>query len=253
MGADILIIVPRAITCYLITPMEPLHIGPIALGNIPRIIAVFDHIMAPGDIARIYAQGARLAEIRFDLLPVSFKEALAFASALRAASPFGIIGTLRSTPHNKSNRLSLFQDIFPLVDCIDIEIDAAIRDRVIASAKGKTIIVSHHDFDKMPDKKEIMAIGGDARRAGAHIVKIAGMAHSTEEAARLLAYSKSAPYPMIAIAMGDAGADARIEALKNGSLATYAYTGSAPVAPGQRSVSEIASRLLVDYPDFLKS
>ncbi len=223
--------------------IKDFFLGPVALGRIPRIIAVFDQVVSANDLVRIYNEGARLAEIRFDLLQVSFKDSLIFAETIRKAAPFGIIATLRETGSNKANRVQMFRQIMPLVDAFDIEIDSPIKDEVIQSASDKVAIVSHHDFDKMPSDQELESLADEALKSHAKIVKIAGMAKSRDDAERMILFTKSAKYPVIAIAMGEAGAYARIEALKYGSVATYAFIGSKPVAPGQRSVKEIADIL----------
>jgi 3-dehydroquinate dehydratase type I len=230
--------------------MPPLSIGPVALGKIPRIIAVFDRVVPAAEAARVHQLGAGLAEIRFDLLNAPFEQALAFAKALRASAPFGIIGTLRETPQNKAARLDMFKKLIPLVDGIDIELEAQLRPEIILAAAGKTIIVSHHDFEKMPLEKDLIAISNEARKAGADIVKIAGTAKRTEDTNLLLNFCGRATYPMIAVVMGDAAGDARIEALKKGSIATYAFTGSVAVAPGQRSVADMAAKLREIFPAF---
>jgi 3-dehydroquinate dehydratase I len=230
--------------------MPPLSIGPVALGKIPRIIAVFDRVFVATEAARVHQLGASLAEIRFDLLNVPFEQALVFAKTLRASAPFGIIGTLRETPQNKASRLTMFQKLIPLVDAVDIELFTDIGAEAVRAAAGKTIIVSYHDFDKMPEEKDLIALSNEARKLGADIVKIAGTAKRPEESARLLNFCRRATYPMIAIVMGEAAADARVEALKKGSIATYAFTGLTAVAPGQRSVADMASKIKEAFPAF---
>jgi 3-dehydroquinate dehydratase I len=230
--------------------MSKIKIGPISLGALPRIIAVLDRHLTSQELARLYQEGARLAEIRFDLLPGPFEKDLAFAETVRNAAPFGLLGTLRETPKNLLDRLEMFTRIIPLIDGVDIEIDSPIRDSVIRNAHGKTLIVSHHDFEKMPGDIALTTLAKTALKAGADIVKIAGLAQSAQDAARLLDFAAKADFPIIAIAMGEAGMNARVEALKRGSLATYAFTGDAPVAPGQRGVRKIAEILKKSFPGF---
>jgi len=230
--------------------MGQLAIGAVTLGKIPRIIAVFDRVFTALEAARVHQLGASLAEIRFDLLNVPFEQALIFAKTLRASAPFGIIGTLRETPQNKTSRPDMFKKLIPLVDAIDIELYTNIGTEIVQAAAGKTIIVSYHDFDKMPEEKDLVALSNDARKMGADIVKIAGTAKRPEESARLLNFCRRATYPMIAIVMGEAAADARLEALKKGSIATYAFTGSVGVAPGQRSVADMAAKIKEAFPAF---
>ncbi|MFH0921585.1 MAG: type I 3-dehydroquinate dehydratase [Fibrobacterota bacterium] len=221
----------------------PLKIGPVELGKRPRIIAVVDAFLPKPELKRQFDQGAAIAEIRFDLLPGDPREALRYAKTVREAASFGILGTLRETPANTMLRYDLFRRFLPDVDAVDIEIDAPINRQVISLSKGKTVIVSHHDFQKTPAETELFSMAENARKQGAHIFKIAAMAKTPDDCTRLLGFIKKSPLPVIVIVMGELGKPARTEALRLGSLAGYAFTGEAPVAPGQLSVAEMAASL----------
>jgi len=220
-----------------------LKIGPVELGITPRIFAVVNSFLPRPELKRLFDQGAALVEIRFDLLPGDAREALRYAKTVHEAAPFGILGTLRETFSNKSLRYDLFNRFIPDVDAIDIEIDAPINRQVIALAKGKTVIASHHDFNATPADSALLSMAETARKLGAHIFKIAAMAKTEEECARLLGFIQKSPLPVIVIVMGEFGNSARKEALQLGSLAGYAFTGSAPIAPGQLSVAEMAAAI----------
>jgi 3-dehydroquinate dehydratase type I len=224
--------------------MNPtLKIGAVELGRTPRIIAVIDSFLPKPELKRHFDQGATLAEIRFDLLPGDPRETLRFAKTVREAAPFGVIGTLRETAANRSIRFDLFRRILPDVDAIDIEIDAVFNRQLIAQARKKTVIVSYHDFNITASDSELFSMAENAKNLGADIFKIAAQAKTHEDAGRLLAFIKKCPLPIIAIVMGEFGRAARVEALRLGSLAGYAFTGEAPVAPGQLSVAEMAASI----------
>jgi 3-dehydroquinate dehydratase type I len=220
-----------------------LKIGPVELGRTPRIIAVIDSFLPKPELKRHYDQGATLAEIRFDLLPGDPREALRFAKTVREAAGFGILGTIRETAVNKAIRFDLFRRVLPDLDAFDIEINAPFARQLIAQANKKTVIVSHHDFNITASDSELFSMAETAKKLGAHIFKIAAQAKTHEDATRLIAFIKKCPLPVIVIVMGEFGRAARVEALRQGSLAGYAYTGESPVAPGQLSVAEMAAAI----------
>jgi len=137
----------------------------------------------------------------------------------------------------------------PFVDAVDIEIDASINREIIAMARGKTIIVSEHDFEKMPDLSHLEKIASKANSLGATIIKIAAMAHNRQDVVRLMEFTAAKRNNLVTIAMGNYGAISRVLAPVFGSLFTYGFVKKS-VAPGQLSLHKLVEELRLYYPGF---
>lgn len=132
-----------------------------------------------------------------------------------------------------------------LADMIDIElmdeageIDAEwLRGQIDEVHRfGGKVIVSHHDFDKMPEPAALLDIVKDMYTMGADICKVAAMAADKKEAENMLKVcallTKKNIGPLIMLAMGEAGMATRVAAGRYGSCITFA-SGRAESAPGQ--------------------
>lgn len=101
---------------------------------------------------------------------------------------------------------------------------------------GAKVILSHHDFDCMPDPSEIVDLVKTMYRLGADVCKVAAMAYNSEDAKTLLKatafLSKNGIGPLIMLAMGDAGKSSRVAGGRYGSCITFA-AGTTESAPGQ--------------------
>jgi 3-dehydroquinate dehydratase-1 len=230
--------------------MPPIKIGNTELGRLPRIAAVIDRPMEPSALMRLSDLGVTLVELRFDLIGLEARSAAGFAKQVKGLGKFGVIGTLRETLQNTLARFAFFKTVLPVIDCVDIEISSDINARVIQAARGKTVIVSHHDFEKTPEVPELRAMMEKAFDLGAHIFKIAAQAGAKEDVERLMEFAQKCGRPVVAIPMGPLGEDARVGGFTAGSLFTYAFTGDKPVAPGQLSVKEVSARLCKLFTDF---
>ena len=111
------------------------------------------------------------------------------------------------------------------------------------------VILSHHDFDCMPDPAEIVDIVKTMYRLGGDVCKVAAMAYDSEDAKMLLKatafLSKNNIGPLIMLAMGDAGKSSRVAGGRYGSCITFA-AGTEASAPGQVDVYTMKN-LLEDY------
>ncbi len=132
-----------------------------------------------------------------------------------------------------------------LVDFIDIELydkdgvfhEDWLREQIDeAHLHGVKVILSHHDFEKMPSPAELVEIVKEMYKAGADICKIAAMAADKTDAENLL---KAAAFltkhnigPLIMLAMGEAGMVTRVAGGRYGSYVTFA-SGKESSAPGQ--------------------
>jgi 3-dehydroquinate dehydratase-1 len=229
--------------------MTTVMLGNVELGSIPGVVAVIDRLRPVAAIGELPGKGATILEIRVDCISEPFSAVVEYARELRTTVNIPLIGTIRETEHIGDNRLSLFTQLMPVIDAVDIEIDADITREVISLAHEKTVIVSEHDYEETPDEKKLEKTVLTATSLGADIVKIAVMAHNREDVTRLLMFTQSRSENLVTIAMGEVGAISRIAAPLFGSLFTYAYITDA-VAPGQLSLEETVAELKRFYPGF---
>ncbi len=111
-------------------------------------------------------------------------------------------------------------------DYVDVEWQAG-WDDLIRSRRGQNIVLSTHDYERMPG--DLADRYRALRATGAEIVKIAARAHSLSETLRLLEVGAGEPGRVL-VAMGPAGTASRVLPDRFGSAWTYAGDG---VAPGQ--------------------
>lgn len=130
---------------------------------------------------------------------------------------------------------------------VDIELKTApgLRDPLIheAKARGTQTIVSWHNFTTTPSTPALRTILQEQYRTGATIGKIITMAHTIDDALRVLALQVEAAeigLPLIAFCMGRAGVISRVATLGLGGFMTYAAAdGSQGTAPGQLTISSL--------------
>lgn len=137
------------------------------------------------------------------------------------------------------------------VDLIDIELftgDEAITDIVeFAHNNGVKVIISNHDFDKTPDKEEIINRLYKMQELNADLPKIAVMPKTTSDLLILLCaademINKHAKTPIITISMSGLGVISRIAGEIFGSAITFGAS-KAVSAPGQIEVNELYKAL----------
>ena len=215
----------------------------------PAVALIIDEYLDIEKIVEYKNRGVALFEIRFDLLDEPFEKAFEYAKKIKEKTDLPLIGTIRKTEYNSGLRVGFFEKILTVVDAVDIEIEAEIAKDVadLSDRLGKVLIVSEHDFKKMPDKNGLDRIVSDSLEIGADVVKIAATSKSLKETASLLDYTYNADIPMVSIAMGDFGKISRMGAMFFGSLYTYTFV-SKSVAPGQINLDEIISDINKYYP-----
>lgn len=127
------------------------------------------------------------------------------------------------------------------VDLIDVELmmDETIVNRLITKAHdcGVNVISSNHDFDKTPEKAEIIRRLMAMDEMGADILKIAVMPRSSADVLTLLdatrqMHEELTEKPLITMSMGQMGMISRIAGETFGSAVTFGSLGKAS-APGQ--------------------
>lgn len=144
------------------------------------------------------------------------------------------------------------------VDMVDVEV--YINEKVSElveelKAKDKKIIVvgSNHDFEKTPDKDEIIRRLCYMQEVGVDIPKIAVMPQSPKDVITLLSateemVSEHADRPIVTMSMAGTGAVSRVAGETFGSALTFGAMKKAS-APGQINVEELKKILEVLHQD----
>lgn len=134
-----------------------------------------------------------------------------------------------------------------LVDMVDVEVftgDEIVK-KIIegAHAAGVRVVASSHDFDKTPDKDEIVGRLRKMQELGADIPKIAVMPDSRKDVLTLLAATEEmateyADRPIITMSMAGTGVISRLAGEVFGSAVTFGAAAKAS-APGQMDVNDL--------------
>ena len=137
------------------------------------------------------------------------------------------------------------------VDLIDVEAftgDEIVKDIIDAAHKaGVKVVASNHDFDKTPDKDDMIARLCKMQKLGADIPKIAVMPQNKKDVLTLLAateemHREHADRPIITMSMAGTGVISRLCGEIFGSALTFGAAKKAS-APGQMNVDDLAQIL----------
>ena len=137
------------------------------------------------------------------------------------------------------------------IDLVDVEMftgEEAVRQVTeTAHANGVKVIASNHDFQKTPEKEEIVSRLRKMQELGADIPKIAVMPQNKKDVLTLLAAteemaSEYADRPIITMSMSGMGVISRVCGEVFGSALTFGAVGKAS-APGQMGVEELKAVL----------
>lgn len=200
--------------------------------------------------ARIDYESCDILEIRYDFFEES--EWPTLASRVRKIAPNAIqLGTIRlkrdggTFPDTRAiERTALWKKILDATDFpewLDLERDF-LHDynslHEIATAKDVKILISEHNFSRIPNDLELKNYLTDVKRVKADGIKIAAMSNSDDDCTRLYKFAKKAKgFKFIAaFGMGETGKISRIWSLKEGANLTYGSIGKA-AAPGQIDVA----------------
>lgn len=142
-----------------------------------------------------------------------------------------------------------------LVDLVDVEAftgDEVVKDIIEgAHAHGVKVVASNHDFDKTPDKDDIVGRLVKMQELGADISKIAVMPQCKKDVLTLLEATREmaeehADRPIITMSMAGTGLISRLCGEVFGSALTFGAVGKAS-APGQMNASDLREILtLID-------
>lgn len=192
----------------------------------------------------------QMAEIRLDRCQLTIEE----IEYLFSSSDTPLVATCRVVDDGNGTWEEAEEKLTAAVEAgaafLDLEIEApkeiGKRLRRACTEYGTTMIRSSHFFAGTPSEDVLRGTVEKCRKFGGEIVKIAAMAKSEEDVARVLGlYSVAEPddqrlYELIAFSMGEIGKASRLECLKLGSPFTYAALNeNEVVAPGQWSYSEM--------------
>ena len=139
------------------------------------------------------------------------------------------------------------------VDMVDVEvfIGTDIVKEIIAVAHnaGVKVIGSNHDFNKTPDKDEIVERLRKMQDLGVDIPKIAVMPKGMKDVVTLLAATEEmhrefADRPIVTISMSEAGVLSRICGEAFGSAITFGAAKNVS-APGQMEVNDLSAAIIL--------
>jgi 3-dehydroquinate dehydratase type I len=227
--------------------MNNLKFG-LKLGEQPLIAGALTDADVPS-IKEERVKSADLIELRVDMFQdISLSHVKEIFKIARERFGKPIIATVRDMKEGGqreiADRLSLYDEIVPLSDMADVEIisgDIFGDIKRLCIANKKTLIGSHHNFEKTPDDDFLDGIVSKGKALGADIVKIATTARSRDDLIRMLNFTlRHKDKGMITMSMGDHGLPSRVVGPVFGSLITYGYINQ-PSAPGQISTDELLS------------
>ena len=134
-----------------------------------------------------------------------------------------------------------------LIDLVDVEAftgDAFVKEVIDAAHEsGVVVVASNHDFDKTPDKEEIVKRLRKMQELDADIPKIAVMPQNKKDVLTLLSAteemaSEYADRPIITMSMAGTGLISRLCGEVFGSALTFGAVGKAS-APGQMNAENL--------------
>lgn len=191
----------------------------------------------------------QMAEIRLDRCPLDIEE----IESLFSSSDTPLVATCRVVDDGNGTWEEAEEKLTAAVEAgaafLDLEIEApkevGKRLRRVCTEYGTTMIRSSHFFTGTPSDDVLRNTVEKCRKFGGEIVKIAAMAKSGEDVARVLGlYSQEQTSQrqaeLIAFSMGETGRASRLEYLRLGSPFTYAaLNDNEAAAPGQWTYSEM--------------
>ena len=205
-----------------------------------------------GEIDQATKAGLSCVEVRADLLLSAGMSTAALMDAVAKSRQQGLncLFTARHPSHggtfngSEQDRVALSQQALAAgADVVDAELGSeAARDLLAA---GAPMILSHHDFNAMPDDDELrsltQAMHALSPQSPPLAIKVVPTATSITDSVRMLQWvqeRKDNEPRRIGFAMGVAGACSRALTIAYGAPITYAAFGEA-VAPGQIALAEL--------------
>ena len=193
-----------------------------------------------------------MAEIRLDSCPLSQDE----IEELFTDSDTPLVATCRIGENMPASlaEAKLIKAIQAGASYVDVELEAPAmmskRIRREAHECGTTLIRSFHDWNGTDSSIALKAVIEKCEHLGAEVVKIATMAASQADCARVMAlYNDFDPGRLIAFCMGEEGRATRLDCLRKGAPFTYAcISEEEAAAPGQWTCLEMTDAVYGDAP-----
>lgn len=192
-----------------------------------------------------------LVEIRLDYVKEWDEEAF---QNLKKQFSIPIILTLRSLSQggyffgsDEEYEAKILEIVKVQPDYIDIESFASptLVEKIKKGYPKVKIIISYHDFEKMPDLKEVFL---DMQRLSGDLYKIAAMPHSSKEALYLLQFMRSHSPKVMTMGMGLYGESTRILAPIFKAPFIYTFENQEmSTATGQVSIEELMNTYNVNF------
>lgn len=149
---------------------------------------------------------------------------------------------------NEDGYLDLVETVIKnrLGDAVDIELfhdEGRVSDLVAEAHRYNVVVImSNHDFEKVPAKDVIEFRLKKMAELGADVPKLACMPHNAKDVLTLLTATAEVdaeiPNPLITMAMGDIGKVTRVAGQVFGSSLSFGAVGKTS-APGQLSIEDL--------------
>ncbi len=209
--------------------------------DVDRVLVVIGrtrHKMVVAEIELAAARGWPFIELRLDFLSkaVEFKRLVPYKKG-----PW--VATLRRPqdggryPGNEEDRQAILRQaiVAGCFEWVDLETDIAETIRRFGTVKR---IVSYHNMTETPANLD--EIYARMLRQDADVVKIAVMAKTPADVAKILKLQREATKPTVAFGMGELGFLTRFTALKYGAPFIYAaFNRERTIAPGLPSIDDL--------------
>ena len=185
-------------------------------------------------------QHLEMAEIRLDRCALEDGD----IDTLFAESDVPLIATCRLSEESQAPEI-LERAIQAGAKYVDLEMEApaAVGRRIREACReyGTVLIRSYHNFDNTPSREVLLSILDRARSFGGEVVKIVTTATCEADSDTVLSlYEAAEAGTLVAFAMGEAGRQSRLEALRKGAPFTYAcVSAEEATAPGQWTTDEM--------------
>ena len=185
-------------------------------------------------------QHLEMAEIRLDRCALEDGD----IDTLFAESDVPLIATCRLSEESQAPEI-LERAIQAGAKYVDLEMEApaAVGRRIREACReyGTVLIRSYHNFDNTPSREVLLSILDRARSFGGEVVKIVTTATCEADSNTVLSlYEAAEAGTLVAFAMGEAGRQSRLEALRKGAPFTYAcVSAEEATAPGQWTTEEM--------------
>lgn len=221
----------------------------------PLLVGVATRVETVHRVADAGAGAIDVLEARLDLFEAPEVASWAEACARLEAAGVRVLVTIRSALEGgrwtrpDAERLPLYVEALGAASWVDVEAASPIAREVAAAAhaRGRTAVLSHHDFQKTPPLVELERVIASCRAAGADVAKVATKVAMPEDRETLFALLRAHPTATCVIGMGEEAL--RVELAARGSLLAYAYLDT-PTAPGQPSAGELDARLRAASPAY---